>query len=49
MKIILKRNHFKSKKITLFLQMSILTKERMKMTLKIRTIMLAGAKIIVVK
>ena len=45
-KIILKKNPFKLKRITAFLQMLIPMKERMRMTQKTQTTMQVGEKII---
>ena len=45
-KIILKKNPFKLKRITVFLQMLIPMKERMRMTQKTQTTMQVGEKII---
>lgn len=48
-KIILEKNHFKSKRIILFLPMLIPMKERMKTTQKVQIITPVGAKTTVVK
>tara|TARA_Y100000385_G_C12945093_1_gene572951 strand:+ start:294 stop:554 length:261 start_codon:yes stop_codon:yes gene_type:complete len=48
-KIILKKNPFKLKRITAFLQMLIPMKERMRMTQKTQTTMQVGEKIIAAK